>query len=460
MLDGRVITHSIRTILADNAQIIGALWIFEDITNERQTAQKLIYMAERDALTGLYNRRSFESALQRAFQEHARHSQTGALLFIDLDGFKYVNDAFGHHTGDEVLSRIATVMAAQLRTSEALYRLGGDEFAVLLTNIDLAGAQTLASRLTSVVAQIPFQFNEAAIRITTSIGIALYPEHAQDDVALVARADAAMYQAKQAGKNSWRVYQAEADSSHSEVFAMHWHQRIDLALQLGLFVIYLQGIYKMDERTPCHYEVLIRLQEKTDTPPILPAQFIPIAERSGQILAIDRWVLKQSIMTLSTHANLPALAVNLSARSLDDTSLIQYIAEQVDYYQIDSARLMIEITETAALSDLQDAQRTILSLRLMGCSVSLDDFGTGFASFAYLKHLDADILKIDGLFIRTLHEEPDNRIFIQAIVDVAHGLGKQTVAECVETADTYAVLKELGVDMVQGYYLHKPTPLV
>ena len=460
MADGRIVTHTIRTIHSNDGEVIGSLWIFEDITHERLTAAQLIYLAERDALTGLYNRHSFESALQTVFQEHERNAQTGALLFIDLDGFKYVNDSFGHYAGDETLIRIAGVMSALVRAGEVLYRLGGDEFAILLNSASQTDAQTLASRVVQAIAQTPFQFGGQDIRITSSIGIALFPLHAQDGEMLVARADAAMYQAKLAGKNNWRAYQIEQDSSREMILAMHWNRRIDLALQTELFVPYLQGVYETNTRTLSHYEVLIRMRETPDTPLIPPAQFIPIAEQSGQILAIDRWVLTQSVKILTSHPDIPALAVNLSGRSLDDITLIDFIAKLLAHYQLDHTRLMFEITETAALSDLRDAQRTIQALRLMGCSVSLDDFGTGFASFAYLKYLDADILKIDGLFVRNICDEPDNRIFIQAIVDVAHGLGKKTVAECVETVEIYDILKQLGVDMVQGYYLHRPSPIV
>ncbi|BBP02423.1 EAL domain-containing protein [Sulfuriferula nivalis] len=460
MVDGRIITHTIRTIHNIDGQPIGELWIFDDITQSRLAASQLIYLAERDALTGLYNRHSFEKALNATFIEHARTQQAGALLFIDLDGFKHINDTFGHHAGDETLIRIAGVMSSLIRAGETLYRLGGDEFAILLNVAGQADAQTLASRVVIAIAQIPFHFEDQDIRITSSIGIALFPQHAQDAEILVSRADAAMYQAKLAGKNSWRIYQAEQDISRDMVQTMQWSRRIQQALENELFVLHFQGVYHTHSNRVSHYEALIRMREAPDVELVAPAHFINIAEQSGQILAIDRWVLSHSILTLATRPDIPAIAVNLSGRSLDDTGLTDYILELLTHNQIDHARLMFEITETAALSDLQDAQRTIQALRQMGCSVSLDDFGTGFASFAYLKYLDADVLKIDGLFIRNLCEEPDNRVFIKAIVDVAHGLGKKTVAECVETAEIHMLLQELGVDMMQGYFLHKPAPLV
>jgi diguanylate cyclase (GGDEF)-like protein/PAS domain S-box-containing protein len=460
MADGRTITHTIRTIHNIDGQPIGELWVFDDITQSQLAASQLIYLAERDALTGLYNRHSFEKALNTTFIEHARTQQAGALLFIDLDGFKHINDTFGHHAGDETLIRIAGVMSSLIRAGEALYRLGGDEFAILLNVASPSDAQTLASRVVSAVAQIPFHFEGQHIRITSSIGIALFPMHAQNTETLVSRADAAMYQAKLAGKNNWRIYQAEQDNSRDMVQTMQWSRRIEQALEHELFVLHFQGVFHTHSNQISHYEALIRLRETPDAELIAPSHFISVAEQSGQILAIDRWVLRHSISTLAAHPDVPAIAVNLSGRSLDDTGLIDYILDLLTHNQIDHTRLMFEITETAALSDLQDAQRTIRALRQMGCSVSLDDFGTGFASFAYLKYLDADVLKIDGLFVRNLCEETDNRVFIKAIVDVAHGLGKKTVAECVETAEIHTLLQELGVDMMQGYFLHKPAPLV
>lgn len=460
MTDGRIITHAIRTIHNVDGQPIGELWIFDDITQNRLAASQLIYLAERDTLTGLYNRHSFEKALNATFVEHARTQQAGALLFIDLDGFKHINDTFGHHAGDETLIRIAGVMSSLIRAGETLFRLGGDEFAILLNVASQTDAQTLANRVVITIAQIPFRFENQDIRITSSIGIALFPPHAQDAETLVSRADAAMYQAKLAGKNSWRVYQAKQDNSRDMVQTMQWNRRIQQALENELFILHFQGVYASRTNTLSHYEALIRLREVPDAEIIAPTHFIPVAEQSGQILTIDRWVLNQCVLTLAAHPEIPALAVNLSGRSLDDTELTAFILNLLTEHQVKHARLMFEITETAALSDLQDAQRTIQALRQMGCSVSLDDFGTGFASFAYLKYLDADVLKIDGLFVRNLCEEPDNRVFIKAIVDVAHGLGKRTVAECVENAEILHVLQELGVDMMQGYFLHKPTPLV
>ncbi|WP_124949697.1 EAL domain-containing protein [Sulfuriferula thiophila] len=461
MVGGRLVTQVTRSVLADDGQVLGSLWIFEDVTRERQTAAQLLYLAERDALTGLYNRRSFENALSGIFRSNARQEQKGALLFIDLDGFKYINDTFGHRAGDAMLIRVSGVIAALVRQGEVLYRLGGDEFAILMPNVSDTDAQALATRVVNAIAQIPFRFEERDLRLTSSVGIALYPVHANDPDQLVARADAAMYQAKQAGKNSWRSYQENLDSSREMVSRMQWSQRIDQALNEQLFELHFQGVYIVATGLLSHYEVLIRMRESADSTEFaMPGLFVAIAEQSGQILAIDRWVLTESLQMLAKHPEVPALAVNLSGRSLDDAGLIDFIAEQLELYQVDHRRLMFEITETAALSDLQDAQRFIEALREMGCMVSLDDFGNGFSSFAYLKYLNANMLKIDGMFIQNICDEMDNQIFVKAIVDVARGLGKITVAECVETQDVFDMVKKLGVDMVQGYYFDRPGPAI
>lgn len=461
MVGGRLVTQTTRSVLADDGQVIGSLWIFEDVTRERQTAAQLVYLAERDALTGLYNRRSFENALTGIFKTKARQEHMGALLFIDLDGFKYINDTFGHRAGDVMLIRVSGVIAALVRQGEILYRLGGDEFAVLLPDVSEHDAQVLATRVVNAIAQIPFRFEEHDLRLTCSVGIALYPAHANDPDLLVARADAAMYQAKQAGKNSWRSYQEGLDSSREMVSRMQWSQRIDQALNEQLFELHFQGVYIVATGMLSHYEVLIRMREAADASRFtMPGHFVSIAEQSGQILAIDRWVLTESLQMLAKYPEVPALAVNLSGRSLDDAGLIDFIAEQLALYQVEHRRLMFEITETAALSDLQDAQHFIETLRQMGCMVSLDDFGNGFSSFAYLKYLNANILKIDGMFIQNICDETDNQIFVKAIVDVARGLGKTTVAECVETRDVFDMVKNLGVDMVQGYYFDHPSPAI
>lgn len=457
MADGRIITQLSYPVRDQEGRFIGRLWIYEDITRERQTAEQLIYLAERDALTGLFNRRRLQDELTRLLAIAERHHTKGALIFFDLDEFKYFNDTFGHRAGDTMLIRIAGEVGALVRRNEILSRLGGDEFALLMPDATEKEAEALAERVVRAISQIPFRFEGQNFRLTTSLGIALYPEHAASTEELIAHADAAMYQAKEAGKNAWRKYRPDLDTSREMLTRLTWNDRIASAFEKNLLRLHYQGVYHAANGEIAHLEVLVRMVDEQDHERlIMPGHFIPHAEKSGQILELDRWVVRESIALLAKSENIPSLAINISGRSFDEPTLPHYIAEQLKLFKVKPHRLLIELTETSAVSDLQDAERFIEALHKTGCTTCLDDFGTGFSSFAYLKHLKADVLKIDGLFIRDLTNERDNQVFVKSIVDVARGLGKKTVAEFVENAEILEMLRRLGVDMVQGYHLDKP----
>ncbi|MHB9103250.1 MAG: EAL domain-containing protein, partial [Sulfuricella sp.] len=265
------------------------------------------------------------------------------------------------------------------------------------------------------------------------------------------------YQSKDAGKNTWRVYRPDLDMSRAMVTRLSWNERIGHALEDSLLRLHFQGVYRAQDGGLSHLEALVRMMD-AETPGqiIMPGHFISFAEKSGKIQEIDRWVIRTSIELLASSPDIPPIAVNISGRSFDDPTLPRHIAEQLAHYQVQPRRLLVELTETAAVSDLHDAQRFIEALRQTGCTVCLDDFGTGFSSFAYLKHLDVDVLKIDGLFIRNLPNDHDNQLFVKAIVDVARGMRKTTVAEFVEDGETLEMLKRFGVDLVQGYHLDRP----
>ena len=457
MADGRVVTQLNYPVRDKDGKFIGHLWIYEDVTNERQTAEQLVYLAERDSLTGLFNRHRFQQEMGRMVDECERSSAVSALLFFDLDEFKVINDNFGHRAGDALLIRVAGEVGALIRRNEVLARLGGDEFAVLVNNTNEEEVTQLAERIVRAVGQIPFRFEGQNLRLTASLGIALYPTHATELDELIAHADAAMYQAKLAGKNTWRVYRADLDTARSMAASLGWNQRIANALENGLLRLHFQGVYRSQDGGISHLEALVRMvDEENSGELIMPGRFIPVAEKSGKILNIDRWVLAESVRLLRDNPGMRPLAVNISGRSFDDPSLPQYIGDLLREAKVEPKRLIVELTETSAVSDLADAQRFIEALRVTGCGICLDDFGSGFASFAYLKHLAVDTVKIDGLFIRNLPHDHDNQVFVRAIVDVARGMGKQTVAEFVEDAATLAMLREFGVDMVQGYFLDKP----
>ena len=458
MTDGRVITELDYPVRDREGRFLGHLWIYEDVTRERQTAEQLVYLAERDALTGLYNRHRFQQELSRTMLETERHQTQCAVMFFDLDEFKTINDSYGHRTGDALLIRVAGEIGALVRRNEVLARLGGDEFAILIPGVEGNEAEALAERVVRAIAQIPFRFEGQNLRLTTSLGIAYFPTHAADADDLVARADIAMYQAKDAGKNTWRVFRADDEADTEMRSRLSWGERISNALERGLFQLHFQGVYRAEDSSLAHLEALIRMtDERNPDQLIMPAHFIQLAEKSGRILDIDHWVIREVLRLLAEDPTIPSIALNLSGRSLSEPSLPQFIGNELREAGVNPHRLIVEITETAAVSDLHDAQRMIEALRQMGCGVCLDDFGVGFASFAYLKHLHVDTIKIDGMFIRDLSNDPDNQVFVQAMVSVALGLGKSVVAEYVEDGKTLALLRQFGVDLVQGYHLDRPT---
>ncbi len=457
LADGRVITQVSYPVWDRENRYIGQLWIYEDVTHERQTAAQLAYLAERDSLTGLYNRHYFEHELDRQLADCERSASMGALLFFDLDEFKAVNDHFGHRAGDALLIRLAGELNTMVRRNEVLARLGGDEFALLVAHTTREQTEQLAERIVRAISAIPYRFDGHPLRLTCSVGVAFYPEHGADAESLIAHADAAMYQAKQAGKNAWRIYDAQADASPSLVTHLTWNERIDRALRDGLFTLHFQGVYRLADNRLSHMEALVRMRD-AEVPDhlILPGRFIPVAEKSGRIVEIDRWVLRECVRLLARRPRLPALAVNISARSLGNATLPAFILQTLKAHEVEPQRLIIELTETSAVTDLTDAQRLIEVLYDAGVAVALDDFGIGFSSFAYLKHLPVHWIKIDGMFIRNLYQDRDNQTIVRAIAEVARGMGKRTIAEFVEDEITLQMLRDMGIDCVQGYILDRP----
>lgn len=457
---GRVVTQTAIPVTASGGAVSGRLWIFEDVTAERQAADRLLFLAERDPLTGLFNRTRFDEELQRLQSRHERDGAvSAALLYCDLDEFKVINDTYGHSSGDEVLKRVAQELRHLVRGGEVLARLGGDEFAILTTRIDRTGAETLARRMLQTVDDLSFEFQGQRHRIGASIGVALFPEHAESVEALVSHADAAMYEAKRGGKNSWRIYSSAGDTSSQAILQMSWNERIDTALEQNLLVPYFQGIYSLKDRVLSYIEVLLRMRDPQAPDTLfMPAQFIVAAERSQRIVAIDRWVVVAALQRLAADAGLRPLAVNLSARSIADPEMAPFIIGQLRERGVKPQRLLLEIKETAAIGNIEAASTFVTAMRQAGCSVCLDEFGTGFSSLAHLKQLDVDILKIDGMFIQSLAQDSSDQMFVRLLIEMARSLGKRTVAEFVENDETIELLESLGADCVQGYQLGRPGP--
>ncbi|XZG70193.1 EAL domain-containing protein [Chitinibacteraceae bacterium HSL-7] len=458
MNDGRILTQQCYRVRDDDGGDRGRMWVYEDVTLQRQLSERMTALAERDALTGLFNRHRFQQELERMVSEANRRQVSMALLFFDLDEFKHVNDTFGHGAGDDLLKAIADEVGGQVRRHEVFARLGGDEFAVLVPECSEIEVGRLAERIVARVADVQFRVSGHILRPTSSVGVAMLPQHASTPEELVAHADAAMYQAKAAGKATWRMYRSDADSSRSAITRLSWKERVINALEHDGFVLYFQGIYDTSTRELRHLEALVRMKDPERPGEVIPpGLFIGHAEKTGKIIDIDRWVIRRTIELLARYPAV-SIAINISGRSFDEVDLPAYIGQLLRDWQVDPQRLLVELTETAAVSDIGDAQRFIDALHETGCPVCLDDFGNGFASFAYLKQLKADVLKIDGLFIRDLPNDSDSQIFVRGMVEMARAMGKTTIAEFVETEAIYRMLVEFGVDQVQGYYLDKPEP--
>lgn len=450
LADGREIVQTALPV-RDDAGHIGHLWVFEDVTREREQMRQLAFLADRDTLTQLYNRRSFARELERAVADAARLGGCVAVFLLDLDEFKEINDSFGHAAGDALLVRLAGALSATIRQNETLARLGGDEFALIASCRDSEEIQAVGERLVQAVARTTFPFEDKALRLSASIGISRYPADGETEVDLLAKADAAMYQAKQSGRNAVRVYQADDGREGIERLAMK--DRLAAALEHGHFELHYQGVWRADGELS-HLEALLRLVGD-DGVLVQPAQFIPLAESSGHITEIDGWVLDAAIARLAAVPS-SSIAVNVSGRTVREASYIDRVAAALQRSGVAPQRLIVEITETAAVGDFVEARAFIQRLRDLGCRIALDDFGAGYSSFVYLKHLRADLVKIDGQFIRNLAEDRENQVFVRAIAEVARGMGAEAVAEFVESADTARLLPALGVHLMQGRYFDAP----
>jgi diguanylate cyclase (GGDEF)-like protein/PAS domain S-box-containing protein len=433
----------------------------QDIEERKRYESELGYLVEHDPLSGLLNRRGFMRELTHEMAYARRYGGAGAVLFLDLDDFKLVNDSLGHGIGDAVLSEVARILNERLRETDALARLGGDEFAVLLPQTSASEAQELASALIAAVRDDCAIALPGGRRVTLSVGInrfGMTGEKVTADEVLVG-ADGAMYSAKDAGKD--RVAIASVATHERTNSRVTWAERVKQAVQENLFELHCQPIVELASGEVAQWELLLRLPgERGEL--ILPAQFLYTAERSGLILEIDRWVLRQAIDLISDQTERGVqvrLAVNVSGRSVGDPQLLALVEQELQRTAIDPASLILEVTETAAIANMDRARGFATKLRSLGCQFALDDFGAGFGSFYYLKHIPFDYVKIDGEFIRNLPTHTTDQLILDSIVQMSKGLGKHTIAEYVGNPETVEMLKQHGVDYGQGFHLGKPVPL-
>uniref|UniRef100_B8HP72 Diguanylate cyclase/phosphodiesterase with extracellular sensor n=1 Tax=Cyanothece sp. (strain PCC 7425 / ATCC 29141) TaxID=395961 RepID=B8HP72_CYAP4 len=465
------------------------------------TQQQYHWQANHDPLTELPNRRSFEQTLRASFTQSQRTQQEHVLCLVDLDRFKLVNDTSGHAAGDELLKQISLLLKTQIRQTDVVARLGGDEFGIIFYHCSLDAAQRLAQKLQSSLATFRFVWQDRVFTVGASLGLAQISAHVADLAEVMTAADLACYTAKKQGGNRVHIHRIGSQALASQLGEVHWAVQLRQAIENNRFCLYSQPIVPINrcscqtvsgtldptveprEATPigatnpaactsqsqpylCQ-EVLLHLYDETNQV-IDPNVFLPIAEQYGLITVIDRWAIHNLFAYIQAQ-HYPAAtldsargyryAINLSGRTLDDASFADFLLEQLAAYQVPPAAICFEITETAAIANLKLAMPFIQTLKAAGCLFALDDFGGGMSSFAYLKNLPVDYLKIDGTLIKDLSNNPVNYYIVQAINDIAHTMGIQTIAEGVDSLDTLSSVSQIGIDFAQGHYIAQPVPL-
>ncbi len=442
----------------------GAVVVLHDTTRERQYVANLSWQASHDALTGLVNRREFDRRLTRAVGRQQESSAHHVLMYLDFDQFKIINDTCGHAVGDQLICQAARQLQACLRESDTLARLGGDEFGVLLENCPVEPAMKIAENLRKAVQDLDFSSNGRTFSIGVSIGlVGLAPSQFEVAEALKA-ADMACYLAKEKGRNRIQVYNAEDSDLSMRFGEMEWVQKIHQALEEQRFCLYSQDIASVSPAggEGAHIEILLRLRDENGNL-VSPGEFIPAAERYGLMPLLDRWVVENALKILAERyqgADRPIAicAINLSGLTVGDQEFLAFLREQIGRYRLPPGMICFEVTETTAIANLSHAIRFIRELQALGCRFALDDFGAGMSSFAYLKQLPVDYLKIDGSFVRDMLENPVDYAMVEMISRLGRLMGKQTIAEFVESRGIFSALEEIGVNYAQGYAIARPAP--
>jgi diguanylate cyclase (GGDEF)-like protein/PAS domain S-box-containing protein len=465
--DGRQygIESTCAPIRASDGRIIGAVLVFQDVSDKRLMALQLAHQATHDELTGLLNRQAFDGNLQRALEEARSTSNTHALCYMDLDQFKLVNDTCGHLAGDELLCRVTALLQDSMRDTDLVARLGGDEFGVLLTRCTLESAERQVAELLRTLNQFRFTWRDKTFTVGASIGLVPITRDFRTVAHLLSAADHACYAAKEKGRNRIQVYQEDDATFVRRHGDMNWVVRIQQTLEQDRFRLFSQQIQPLSpEVAPgLYFEVLLRMLED-DGRIHLPSDFIHAAERYGLMRSIDRWVIRCCIKTLMDQPPpfldlLRLCSINLSAVSLGDEELLGFVEQELDSSGVPAGKLCFELTETAAIESLPQAQRLMERLAIRGVRFALDDFGTGMSSYSYLKELPVSFLKIDGKFIKDVVTDPLDRAMVESINQVGHVMGVRTIAEGVTSAAVVERLRLLGVDFAQGNWISAPRPL-
>ncbi|MBA4343635.1 MAG: GGDEF domain-containing protein [Methylibium sp.] len=460
------IEDSAAPIRDGEGRIVGSVMVFRDVTATRRMAQRISWAATHDALTGLANRREFETRLDQALKAGGDSGRPLVVACMDLDCFKIVNDSCGHAAGDLLLKQVAELLRARLRESDTLARVGGDEFSLLLDGCSMERARLIAADLVAAVHQHRFVWEGRAFTIGVSIGLAAAETELQSRNELLACADTACYTAKEQGRNRVCVFQSGDADMQQRRAAVGWAARLQSALEEGRFLLHYQPYLPLGQTQAgdgLHIEVLLRLREADGTL-VLPTAFLPAAERYNIMPAIDRWVIgtvlaRYRSLEQSLGAAPLTCSINLSATSINAEGTLDFIREQLERHQLPAGAICLEITETAAIHNLRAATAFMQAGRAMGLRFALDDFGVGSSSLAYLKTLPVDYLKIDGSFTRNIATDPIDRAMAETINRVGHIMGLRTVGEYAESEAVLGELRQLGVDFAQGFAYREPQPL-
>jgi diguanylate cyclase (GGDEF)-like protein/PAS domain S-box-containing protein len=459
------IEFSVSPLRNSNKIVIGAVFAFHNVTKLRTLTNQLSFQATHDALTGLINRREFEVRINQAIKSAKHENKNHAMLYIDLDQFKVVNDTCGHHAGDELLKQLTTRLQGLLRESDTLARLGGDEFGVLLVGCPIQRASEVAEKIRADVEMYKFAWEDRIFRVGTSIGLVPINKNTIDLTELLSAADSACYVAKEGGRNQVHIYKADDKAIAQQQGQMQWMNRIQRALEHNQFELHFQSIIpiKNAQSGKLSGEVLIRMLDPNKKVPdnlILPGAFIPAAERYQLMPKIDRWCISKVFDLLSQQKEIlkhwEMCNINLSGQSMGDASLLRLILEKVKTSKIPASVLCFEITESSVIANLDEANQFIKTLQKLGCKFALDDFGKGLSSFSYLKNLHVDFVKLDGELVRDVAKDKTSYAMVEAINQVAHVMEIKTIAEHVETTATLNALKKISVDFAQGFVIDSP----
>ncbi len=450
----RVIGHGLDTML---------LMTCEDIDDAYKLSEKLNYHSSHDELTGVANRKVLEERLGRVIESAHSEGSEHTLAIIDIDQFKIINDTCGHAAGDELLRQIARLLRDVIRKRDTLARIGGDEFALLLEDCPLRQACSTMEAARQAIEAFQFAWQDSKHKLSASVGLVAVNRQCDGVTGALSMADTACYAAKDSGRNRLHVYQADDARMQTRHGEMRWATRINDALREDRFELSLQEIAPIaGDAQGDHYEFLLRMRDERGGL-VMPGEFLPAAERYNLAPRIDRWVIGHALAWLAQHPvlldRLHLCGINLSGQSFGSDEVLAFILDQLDRSGVPAGKLCFEVTETAAVTDIVQATRFISTLRERGCMFALDDFGSGFSSFAYLKNLPVDFLKIDGSFVREIANDSIDLAMVRSINEIGHVMGKKTIAEFVEDQDVLALLKVVGVDYAQGYGIGRPTPL-